>query len=50
MRAKDNKNVALRRAVANRLKRTFDAWSAELAAGTSGIWDEVQRRLSEKAP
>ena len=50
MQAKDDKNVALRQAVANRLKRTFDAWTAELAAGTSSIWDGVQRRLSEKAP
>jgi hypothetical protein len=50
MQAKDGKNAALRQAVANRLKRTFDAWTAELAAGTSSIWDGVQRRLSEKAP
>lgn len=50
MQAKDDKYVALRQAVANRLKRTFDAWTAELAAGTSSIWDGVQRRLSEKAP
>ena len=50
MQAKDDKNVALRRAVANRLKRTFDAWTAELAAGTSSIWDRVQRRLSDKVP
>ena len=50
MQAKDDKTVALRRAVANRLERTFDAWTAELAAGTSRIWDGVQRRLSEKAP
>ena len=50
MHAKDGKNVALRRAIANRLKRAFDAWTAELAAGTSRIWDGVQRRLAEKAP
>ena len=49
MQAKDDKNVALRQAVANRLKRIFDAWTSELAAGTSRIWDGVQRRLSEKA-
>ena len=49
MRSKDAKNVALRRAVARRLRRTFDAWTAELAAGTTSIWDGVQRRLSEKA-
>ena len=50
MQAKDDKSVALRRAVANRLKRIFDAWTAELAAGTASIWDGVQRRLSGKAP
>ena len=50
MQARNDKYVALRQAVANRLKRTFDAWTAELAAGTSSIWDGVQRRLSERAP
>ena len=47
---KDDNGVALRRAVADRLRAFFAGWTAQLAAGTAQIWDGVQRRLSEQEP
>jgi len=48
MKNKDDNGVALRRAVAGRLNRFFADWTVQLGAGTSQIWDAVQRRLSNK--
>jgi hypothetical protein len=47
---RDDNGVALRRAVAERLRKFFTDWTAQLAAGTAQIWDGVQRRVSESPP
>jgi len=47
---RDDNGVALRRAVAERLRKFFADWTAQLAAGSTQIWDGVQGRLSEKRP
>jgi hypothetical protein len=47
---RDDNGVALRRAVAERLRKFFADWTGQLAAGTTQIWDGVQRRLSESPP
>jgi hypothetical protein len=36
--------------VADRLRRFFAEWTAQLAAGTAEIWARVERRLAHKPP
>ena len=47
---RDDNGVALRRVVAEHLRKFFVDWTAQLAVGTAQIWDGVQRRLSENPP
>ena len=45
-----NQGPQLRRIVARRLDRFFSAWIAQLAAGTSALWERVERRLADAPP
>lgn len=42
-----NQGTRLRRLVAQRLDSFFAAWLAQLGAGTSALWERVERRLAQ---
>ena len=49
MDRKDDNGVVSRKAVADRLRIFFAAWTAQLASGVAEIWGKVEQRLSEKS-
>jgi hypothetical protein len=48
MTIKDPNGFALRRRVARHLRKFYAEWTAQLAAGTSEIWNLVEYRLAIK--
>jgi hypothetical protein len=50
MNPKDGNDAALRKAVAERLRRFFAHLTAQFAAGTADIWSRVERRLAHGSP
>jgi hypothetical protein len=48
MKPRDQGRIASRRAVAERLRRFFSELTAQLAAGSAGIWERAQRKLIDK--
>jgi len=48
MTVKDPNGFALRRRVARHLRKFYAEWTAQLAAGTSEIWNLVEYRLAIK--
>jgi hypothetical protein len=48
MTVKDPNGFALRRRVARHLQKFYAEWTAQLAAGTSEIWNLVEYRLAIK--
>lgn len=50
MDAKNGRDAARRKVVAVRLRRFFAELTAQLAAGTAGIWSRVERGLIHKSP
>jgi hypothetical protein len=48
MTVKDPNGFALRRKVARRLRKFYTEWTAQLATGTSEIWNLVEYRLAIK--
>jgi hypothetical protein len=48
MTVKDPNGFALRRTVARHLRKFYADWTAQLATGTSEIWNLVEYRLAIK--
>jgi hypothetical protein len=48
MTVKDPNGFALRRRVARHLRKFYAEWTAQLATGTSEIWNLVEYRLAIK--
>ena len=47
MNERDHRTV-LRRTLSRRLEGFFNAWLAQLAAGSTALWERVERRLGER--
>lgn len=45
-----NQGTRLRRIVAQRLDSFFAAWIQQLGAGTTALWQRVERRLAGSSP
>src|SRR3954466_15900174 len=48
MNTRDPNGFALRRKVARHLRKFYAEWTAQLAAGTSEIWNLVEHRLANR--